>query len=153
MSRYYDKIVSSFVRCLNMSEHSDSKKGLVIFLRVLVVFVVLALIFIFALIFFGLMNKTSKKAEDKKDNASEAEKPARTVRTPEQIEAVDCHTAAFVANPDPYVAVNQVDVQFSGPYAIGLAAFGVMALIAVLVGIIAAVSTVSGIDTRDNDGD
>ena len=36
---------------------------------------------------------------------------------------------------------------------IGLAAFGVMALIAVLVGIIAAVSTVSGIDTRDNDGD
>ena len=50
-----------------MSEHSDSKKGLVIFLRVLVVFVVLALIFIFALIFFGLMNKTSKKAEDKKE--------------------------------------------------------------------------------------
>ena len=44
--------------------------------------------------------------------------------SPEQIEAVDCHTAAFVANPDPYVAVNQVDVQFSGPYAIGLAAFG-----------------------------
>lgn len=36
---------------------------------------------------------------------------------------------------------------------IGLAAFGVMALIAVLVGIIAAVSTVSGIDTRDNEGD
>ena len=50
-----------------MSEHSDSKKGLVIFLRVLVVFVVLALIFIFALIFFGLMNKTSKKAEDEKE--------------------------------------------------------------------------------------
>ena len=36
---------------------------------------------------------------------------------------------------------------------IGLAAFGVMALIGVLMGIIAAVSTVSGIDTRDNDGD
>lgn len=36
---------------------------------------------------------------------------------------------------------------------IGLAAFGVMAFFAVLVGIIAAVSTVSGIDTRDNDGD
>ncbi len=36
---------------------------------------------------------------------------------------------------------------------IGLAAFGVMALIAVLVGIIAAVSTVSGYDTRDNEGD
>ena len=36
---------------------------------------------------------------------------------------------------------------------IGLAAFGVMALIGVLVGIIAAVSAVSGIDTRDNEGD
>ena len=36
---------------------------------------------------------------------------------------------------------------------IGLAAFGIMALIAVLMGIVAAVSTVSGIDTRDNEGD
>ena len=36
---------------------------------------------------------------------------------------------------------------------IGLAAFGVMALIAVIVGIIAAVSAFSGIDTRDNEGD
>lgn len=36
---------------------------------------------------------------------------------------------------------------------VGLAAFGVMTLIAVLMGIVAAVSTVSGIDTRDNDGD
>ncbi|MDO5475769.1 MAG: hypothetical protein Q4F43_01495 [Eubacteriales bacterium] len=36
---------------------------------------------------------------------------------------------------------------------IGLAAFGVMALIGVLMGIIAAVSTVSGYDTRDNEGD
>ena len=36
---------------------------------------------------------------------------------------------------------------------IGLAAFGVMTLIAVIIGIVAAVSTVSGIDTRDNDGD
>ena len=44
--------------------------------------------------------------------------------SPEQIEAVDCHTAAFVANPDPYAVINQVDVQFSGPYGIGLAAFG-----------------------------
>ena len=36
---------------------------------------------------------------------------------------------------------------------IGLAAVGIMALIAVLMGIVAAVSTVSGIDTRDNEGD
>lgn len=36
---------------------------------------------------------------------------------------------------------------------IGLAAFGVMTLIAVIIGIIAAVSAVSGIDTRDNEGD
>lgn len=36
---------------------------------------------------------------------------------------------------------------------IGLAAFCVMTLIAVIIGIVAAVSTVSGIDTRDNDGD
>ncbi|MDO4416934.1 MAG: hypothetical protein Q4C02_01495 [Eubacteriales bacterium] len=36
---------------------------------------------------------------------------------------------------------------------IGLAAFGVMTLIAVIIGIIASVATVSGIDTRDNDGD
>ena len=36
---------------------------------------------------------------------------------------------------------------------IGLAAFGIMARIAVLMGIVAAVSTVSGIDTRDYEGD
>ncbi len=36
---------------------------------------------------------------------------------------------------------------------VGLAAFGIMTLIAVLMGIVAAVSTVSGIDTRDNEGD
>ena len=36
---------------------------------------------------------------------------------------------------------------------VGLASFGMMALIGVLVGIIAAVSAVSGYDTRDNEGD
>ena len=36
---------------------------------------------------------------------------------------------------------------------IGLAAFGVMALIPVIIGIVAAASAVSGIETRDNDGD
>ena len=42
----------------------------------------------------------------------------------EQIEAIDCHTAAFVANPDQYSVANQVDVQFSGPIAMALEAFG-----------------------------
>ncbi len=36
---------------------------------------------------------------------------------------------------------------------VGVAAICIMALIGVLMGIVAAVSTVSGIDTRDNDGD
>ena len=36
---------------------------------------------------------------------------------------------------------------------VGVAAICVMALIGVLAGVIAAVLTVSGIDTRDNDGD
>ena len=36
---------------------------------------------------------------------------------------------------------------------VGVAAICVMALIGVLAGVIAAVSTVSGIDTRDNEGD
>lgn len=44
--------------------------------------------------------------------------------SPEQIEAIDCHTAAFVANPDQYSVANQVDVQFSGPIAMALEAFG-----------------------------
>ena len=44
--------------------------------------------------------------------------------SPSQIESIDCYTATFVANPDPYAVLNQVDVQFSGPYGIGLAAFG-----------------------------
>lgn len=44
--------------------------------------------------------------------------------SPEAIDAVRCHTAAFVANPDQYSVVNQVDVQFSGPYSVALAAFG-----------------------------
>ena len=44
--------------------------------------------------------------------------------SPEEIDAVRCHTAAFVANPDQYSVVNQVDVQFSGPYSVALAAFG-----------------------------
>lgn len=44
--------------------------------------------------------------------------------SPEQIEAIDCRTAAFVANPDQYSVANQVDVQFSGPIAMALEAFG-----------------------------
>lgn len=44
--------------------------------------------------------------------------------SPEEIDAVRCHTAAFVANPDQYAVANQVDVQFSGPYSVALAAFG-----------------------------
>ena len=36
---------------------------------------------------------------------------------------------------------------------VGIAAISIMTLIAVLMGIVAAVSTVSGIDTRDNEGD
>ena len=36
---------------------------------------------------------------------------------------------------------------------IGVSAISVMALIGVLAGVIAAVSTVSGVDTRDNEGD
>lgn len=36
---------------------------------------------------------------------------------------------------------------------VGVASICIMALIAVLMGVVAAVSTVSGIDTRDNDGD
>lgn len=44
--------------------------------------------------------------------------------SPEEIAAVRCHTAAFVANPDQYSVANQVDVQFSGPYSVALAAFG-----------------------------
>ena len=36
---------------------------------------------------------------------------------------------------------------------VGIAAISGMTLIAVLMGIVAAVSTVSGIDTRDNEGD
>ena len=35
---------------------------------------------------------------------------------------------------------------------VGIAAISIMTLIAVLMGIVAAVSTVSGIDTRDNEG-
>ena len=36
---------------------------------------------------------------------------------------------------------------------VGIAAISIMTLIAVLMGIVAAVATVSGIDTRDNEGD
>ena len=36
---------------------------------------------------------------------------------------------------------------------VGVASICFMALIAVLMGIVAAVSTVSGIDTRDNEGE
>ena len=36
---------------------------------------------------------------------------------------------------------------------VGIAAISIMTLIAVLMGIVAAVSTVSVIDTRDNEGD
>ena len=43
-------------------------------------------------------------------------------RNAEQIEAIDCHTAAFVANPDQYSVANQVDVQFSGPIAMAIPA-------------------------------
>ena len=43
---------------------------------------------------------------------------------PDETDAVRCHTAAFVANPDQYAVANQVDVQFSGPYSVALAAFG-----------------------------
>jgi len=41
---------------------------------------------------------------------------------PEEIEAVECHSSAFVAHPDQYAVENQVDAQFSGPYCIALAA-------------------------------
>lgn len=42
--------------------------------------------------------------------------------SPEEIEAVECHSSAFVAHPDQYAVENQVDAQFSGPYCIALAA-------------------------------
>ena len=44
-------------------------------------------------------------------------------------------------------------IEMSIGVVVGVAAICVMALIGVLAGVIAAVSTVSGIDTRDNEGD
>jgi len=40
------------------------------------------------------------------------------------IKEIRCNTGAFVANPDQYSIVNQIDAQFSGPYNMALAAFG-----------------------------
>lgn len=44
--------------------------------------------------------------------------------SPEQIEAIDCHTAAFVANPDQYSVANQVDNAVQQYIAMALEAFG-----------------------------
>lgn len=44
--------------------------------------------------------------------------------SPEEIEAVRCHSASFVAHPDQYAVENQIDAQFSGPYSVAMAAYG-----------------------------
>ena len=44
--------------------------------------------------------------------------------SPAEIEKVDCHTGPFQAHPDQYAVANQIDIQFSGPYSLALAAFG-----------------------------
>ena len=42
---------------------------------------------------------------------------------PAEIEGIDCHTGPFVAHPDQYAVSNQIDVQFSMPYCMALAAY------------------------------
>ncbi|NLM15009.1 MAG: MmgE/PrpD family protein [Clostridiaceae bacterium] len=44
--------------------------------------------------------------------------------SPKEIEAIDCYTGPFNAHPDQYSVANQVDVQFSAPYCMALAAYG-----------------------------
>ena len=43
--------------------------------------------------------------------------------SPGEIENVDCHTSPFNAHPDQYAVANQIDLQFSTPYCLALAAF------------------------------
>jgi 2-methylcitrate dehydratase PrpD len=42
---------------------------------------------------------------------------------PAEIESMDCHTGPFHAHPDQYAVSNQIDVQFSMPYCMALAAY------------------------------
>ena len=44
--------------------------------------------------------------------------------SPEEIQAVRCHSESFVAHPDQYAVENQVDAQFSGPYSVAMVALG-----------------------------
>jgi len=49
---------------------------------------------------------------------------ARENFTADEIEGIDCYTGPFNAHPDQYAVANQVDVQFSAPCCMALAAFG-----------------------------
>lgn len=51
------------------------------------------------------------------------------------------------------IEIQEADSVMELGVVVGIAAISIMTLIAVLMGIVAAVSTVSGIDTRDNEGD
>lgn len=44
--------------------------------------------------------------------------------SPVEIQAIRCHSEAFVAHPDQYAVENQIDAQFSIPYSVAMAAFG-----------------------------
>lgn len=48
---------------------------------------------------------------------------ARENFSPAEIEGIDCYTGPFNAHPNQYAVANQVDVQFSAPYCMALAAY------------------------------